>query len=60
MTPFGVTVPESVARIEARQPLIRAFVSTRLPEARADHQARAAEKPRSPRSRAPSAPAACR
>jgi hypothetical protein len=45
MTP---TVPEAIARIEARQPVIRAFVSTRLPEARADHQARAAEKPRSP------------
>jgi Asp-tRNA(Asn)/Glu-tRNA(Gln) amidotransferase A subunit family amidase len=45
MTP---TVPEAIRRIEARQPVIRAFVSTRLAEARAEHEERSREAARSP------------
>jgi amidase len=44
---FSITVPDALARIRAREPLIRAFVSTRLPEARREHEERAREAPRS-------------
>jgi amidase len=49
VTHFPLTVPESARRIEARDPHIKAFVSTRLPEAHADeHEARARVAPASP------------
>ena len=38
---FPLTVPDAIARIQAREPQVRAFVHTRLPEARAEHAARA-------------------
>lgn len=45
--PFSITVPQAIARIQAREPLIRAFVSTRLADAARDHEARAREPSRS-------------
>jgi amidase len=45
---FAISVPQAIARIQAREPTIRAFVSTRLPEAARDHDARAREPSRSP------------
>src|SRR5262245_3583572 len=45
--PLALTVPEAVARIRARDPDLRAFLRTRLPEALAEHRARSGEKPRS-------------
>ncbi|MBI2895600.1 MAG: amidase [Deltaproteobacteria bacterium] len=39
------TVPEAAARVRARDPMIRAFVRTRLEEALAEHAARRSEPP---------------
>jgi Asp-tRNA(Asn)/Glu-tRNA(Gln) amidotransferase A subunit family amidase len=44
---FTLTVPDAVERIRARNPVLRAFISTRLDEALADARARAGESPRS-------------
>jgi aspartyl-tRNA(Asn)/glutamyl-tRNA(Gln) amidotransferase subunit A len=46
-SPFELTVPEAVARIRARNPILHAFVSTRLDEALLEARARADERPRS-------------
>jgi Asp-tRNA(Asn)/Glu-tRNA(Gln) amidotransferase A subunit family amidase len=45
---FPLTVPDAARRITTRDPKIRAFVSTRLPEAHAEHELRAKQPPRSP------------
>lgn len=45
---FPLTVPAALERIRDREPFIHAFVSTRLPEARREHEARAGEAARSP------------
>jgi Asp-tRNA(Asn)/Glu-tRNA(Gln) amidotransferase A subunit family amidase len=47
-TSFDLSVPKAVERIRARNPVLRAFISTRLDEALAEGRARAAETPRSP------------
>jgi Asp-tRNA(Asn)/Glu-tRNA(Gln) amidotransferase A subunit family amidase len=39
---FPLTVPDAISRIQAREPQVRAFIHTRLSEARAEHAARAA------------------
>lgn len=41
------TVSEAIDRVRARDPLIRAFVRTRLDDALAEHEARRSEPPRS-------------
>jgi Asp-tRNA(Asn)/Glu-tRNA(Gln) amidotransferase A subunit family amidase len=46
--PFDLTVPQAVARIRERNPLLHAFISTRLDEALVEARARATEPPRSP------------
>ena len=46
-SPFELTVPEAVARIRARNPILHAFVSTSLDEALLEARARADERPRS-------------
>lgn len=45
---LSLTVPEAVARIRARNPVLRAFIRTRLDEALREHRARLLEAPRSP------------
>ncbi len=45
---FPLTVPEAIARIEARDPTIRAFVNTRLDRARREYEQRSREPARSP------------
>jgi Asp-tRNA(Asn)/Glu-tRNA(Gln) amidotransferase A subunit family amidase len=45
---FDLTVPDAVARIRAREPVLHAFVRTRLPEALREHERRLSENPRSP------------
>lgn len=42
------TFEEAVGNIERRDPELRAFIRTRLPDARAEIEARRAERPRSP------------
>jgi len=45
--PFDLSVTQAVERIRARNPLLRAFISTRLEAALTEARARAAEAPRS-------------
>jgi Asp-tRNA(Asn)/Glu-tRNA(Gln) amidotransferase A subunit family amidase len=45
---FGIDVDAAVARVRERDPLIHAFITTRLEEALADAHALAKERPRSP------------
>jgi Asp-tRNA(Asn)/Glu-tRNA(Gln) amidotransferase A subunit family amidase len=45
---FDITVAQAIARIEVRDALLRAFVSTRLPDARREADDRARQAPRSP------------
>ncbi len=47
ISPFTLTVPQAVARIREREPVLHAFVTTRLDEALVDHQLRASEPRRS-------------
>jgi Asp-tRNA(Asn)/Glu-tRNA(Gln) amidotransferase A subunit family amidase len=47
ISPFTLAVPEAVARVRERNPVLRAFVTTRLDQALADHGLRASEAPRS-------------